>query len=137
MGFRQFNNIIPVTRKQRVMKENIFRQQSFSCARFFGRFVQQYMIFDGDADITRKNKIRDRAQTTGRGYWKCRKQRSWPVQPVNIAAVAFCTSYVQPSMAQTEATSLEWISLSSNTWPAAIAVLSLYRKQKNCSLSGL
>ena len=52
--------VIPVAGKHRVIKENIFHQQSFSCPCFFCRLIQQDMIIDSDPDIPGKNKIGNR-----------------------------------------------------------------------------
>jgi len=45
-----------------VVEENIFCQKGFAGTRFFGRFVEQYIIIDHDADIPGEDEIGDRGE---------------------------------------------------------------------------
>src|ERR1700753_2419462 len=58
-GLWYFQDIITICREQGMIKENVPRQQSLTRACLFCRFVQQHIIVYGDADIARKDQVRD------------------------------------------------------------------------------
>ena len=55
-------DVIPVAGKQRMVKKYVSCQQRLPGAGFLCRFIEQHIIIDGNAYISRKNEIWDRSE---------------------------------------------------------------------------
>ena len=70
VGIRQFDDLVLVFFEQGMGEEDVFGQEGFAGAGFFGRLVKQDIVVDDDANVAGKDEIRDRVRTAC-----CR--RSW------------------------------------------------------------